>query len=76
VLGRDREHAAQLVERLRGRTSATAYARQHNAGTAAEHVARYRDLAEQGVTTVFVAPADLAGPDEVERFAPIVAAFR
>jgi alkanesulfonate monooxygenase SsuD/methylene tetrahydromethanopterin reductase-like flavin-dependent oxidoreductase (luciferase family) len=75
VLGRDREHAAQLVERLRGRVSAVAYARQHHAGTASEHVARYRTLAEHGVDTVFVAFPDLTGPDEVERFASVAAAF-
>jgi alkanesulfonate monooxygenase SsuD/methylene tetrahydromethanopterin reductase-like flavin-dependent oxidoreductase (luciferase family) len=75
VIGRDREHAAQLVERLRGRTSAVAYARQHSAGTADEHVTRYRRLAEAGVDTVFVALPDLAGADEVERLAPVTAAF-
>ena len=76
VLGRDREHAAQLVERLRGRTAAGAYARRHNAAPPAEHIARYRDLAAQGVSTVFVAPADLAGPDEVARFTSVLDAFR
>jgi alkanesulfonate monooxygenase SsuD/methylene tetrahydromethanopterin reductase-like flavin-dependent oxidoreductase (luciferase family) len=75
VLGRDREHAAQLVERLRGRTSAVAYARAHHAGTASEHVARYRTLADHGADTVFVALPDLVGVDEVERFGPVIAAF-
>lgn len=76
VLGRDREHAAQLVERLRGRTSAIAYARQHHAGTAAEHAARYRELARHGVDTVFVALPDLSSADEVERFGAVMAALR
>jgi hypothetical protein len=75
VVGRDREHAAQLVERLRGRTAAVAYARQHCAGTAGEHITRYGALADLGVDTVFVALPDLTGPDEVERFAPVPAAF-
>jgi alkanesulfonate monooxygenase SsuD/methylene tetrahydromethanopterin reductase-like flavin-dependent oxidoreductase (luciferase family)/predicted kinase len=75
VVGRDREHAAQLVERLRGRTPALTYARAHSAGTIGEHVSRYRTLAERGVRTVFVALPDLAGPDDVARFAPVVAAF-
>jgi hypothetical protein len=75
LLGRDREHTAQLVERLRGRTAAAAYARRHSAGTVDEHVARYRELAAQGVSAVFVAPPDLAGPDEVSRFAPVISAF-
>ena len=76
VLGRDREHTAALVERLRGRSTATAYAGAHHAGTAADHVQRYRELARAGVSTVFVAPADFAGPDEVARFAPVIAAAR
>jgi alkanesulfonate monooxygenase SsuD/methylene tetrahydromethanopterin reductase-like flavin-dependent oxidoreductase (luciferase family)/predicted kinase len=76
VLGHDREHVAQLVERLRGRTAAAAYARQHHAGTSAEHVQRYRGLATRGVDTVFVALPDLAGPDEVTRFGDVIAAFR
>jgi hypothetical protein len=75
VVGRDREHAAQLVERLRGRVSAAAYARQHNAGTPAEHVERYRTLAGSGVDTIFVALPDLSGPDEIERFAAVIAPF-
>jgi alkanesulfonate monooxygenase SsuD/methylene tetrahydromethanopterin reductase-like flavin-dependent oxidoreductase (luciferase family)/predicted kinase len=75
IVGRDREHVAALVERLRGRTPAAGYARRHHAGVAAEHVGRYRLLAERGVSTVFVALPDLAGPDDVLRLAPIVAGF-
>ncbi len=75
VVGRDREHAADLVERLRGRTSAAAYARQHHAGTAADHVGRYRLLAERGVRTAFVSLPDLSGPEDVLRLAPVAAAF-
>jgi alkanesulfonate monooxygenase SsuD/methylene tetrahydromethanopterin reductase-like flavin-dependent oxidoreductase (luciferase family) len=76
VIGADREQVAAIVERLRGRTSAAAYARQHHAGTAPDHVGRYRLLAERGVSTVFVALPDLAGPDDIERLAPVIAAFR
>ena len=76
VVGRDREHVALLVERLRGRKAAAAYARQHHAGLVADHVARYRELSGLGVSTVFVALPDLAGPDDVERLAPVVAALR
>jgi alkanesulfonate monooxygenase SsuD/methylene tetrahydromethanopterin reductase-like flavin-dependent oxidoreductase (luciferase family)/predicted kinase len=75
VVGRDREHAARLVESLRGRVSAAAFARRHHAGVAADHVGRYRLLAERGVSTVFVSLPDLAGPDELARFAPIAASF-
>jgi alkanesulfonate monooxygenase SsuD/methylene tetrahydromethanopterin reductase-like flavin-dependent oxidoreductase (luciferase family) len=75
VIGRDRDHAGVLVEQLRGRTSAAAYARAHHAGTADDHIGRYRLLAERGVSTVFVALPDLAGPDDILRLAPIAAAF-
>jgi alkanesulfonate monooxygenase SsuD/methylene tetrahydromethanopterin reductase-like flavin-dependent oxidoreductase (luciferase family)/predicted kinase len=75
VLGDDREHVARLVERLRGRTGAAVYAARHHAGTAAEHVRRYRSLVDDGVCTVFVSPADLTGPDDVARWAPVAAAL-
>ena len=75
VVGRDREHAAALVERLRGRTTAAAFARRHHAGTAGQHVDRYRLLAARGVHWVFVALPDLAGPGDVLRLAPVTRAF-
>ena len=65
VVGRDRDDVWHRVERLRGRTPAAAYARRHHAGTAQQHRARYADLAERGVRTVFVAIADLTGPDDL-----------
>jgi alkanesulfonate monooxygenase SsuD/methylene tetrahydromethanopterin reductase-like flavin-dependent oxidoreductase (luciferase family)/predicted kinase len=76
VVGRDREDAAQQVERLRGRTAAAAYARAHHAGVAEDHADRYRALAQLGVSTVFVALPGLAGADDLERLAPVVAALR
>ncbi len=75
VIGRDREHAAAIVERLRGGTAAAAFARRHHAGTADEHIGRYRLLADRGVQTVFVSLPDLAGPEDVLRLAPVAAAF-
>ena len=75
VIGTDREHAASIVERLRGRASAAAYARQHHAGTLDDHIGRYRLLAQRGVGTVFVSLPDLAGPQDVIRLAPLAAAF-
>jgi alkanesulfonate monooxygenase SsuD/methylene tetrahydromethanopterin reductase-like flavin-dependent oxidoreductase (luciferase family)/predicted kinase len=75
VIGRDREHAASIVDRLRGRTGAAAFARRHHAGTADEHIGRYRLLADRGVRTVFVSLPDLAGPEDVLRLAPVAAAF-
>jgi alkanesulfonate monooxygenase SsuD/methylene tetrahydromethanopterin reductase-like flavin-dependent oxidoreductase (luciferase family)/predicted kinase len=73
VIGRSREHVAALVERLRGRSDAVAFARRHHAGLAADHLARYRQLAERGVSTIFVALPDLTGPDDVGRLAPVIA---
>ena len=75
IIGRSREEAAALVERLRGRSDAVAFARRHHAGLAADHVARYRQLAERGVSTIFVALPDLAAPDDVGRLAPVIAAL-
>ena len=62
VIGRDREHAGSIVEKLRGRTTAAAFAQRHHAGTADDHIGRYRLLAERGVRTIFVSLPDLAGP--------------
>ena len=75
VIGRDRSDAAAMVEKLRGRTTAAAFARSHHAGTAEDHIGRYRLLADRGVTTVFVALPDLTGPADVLRLAPVAAAF-
>ena len=75
VIGRDREHAAAIVEKLRGRSSAAVFAARHHAGLASDHIDRYRQLAGRGVSTVFVALPDLAGPDDVGRLAPVIAAL-
>ena len=76
VVGGDREQVATLVERLRGRQSAADYAQRHHAATIPDQVTRYRELARRGVSTVFLALPDLAGPDEVARAGRVVAAFR
>ena len=73
VVGRDREDTWARVERLRGGTAASAYARRTNAGTPAEQRDRYGALADRGVDTVFLAVGDLEGPDDVERLAPLLA---
>jgi alkanesulfonate monooxygenase SsuD/methylene tetrahydromethanopterin reductase-like flavin-dependent oxidoreductase (luciferase family)/predicted kinase len=75
VVGRDREDAASIVEKLRGRTTAAVFAQRHHAGTAEDHIGRYRLLAERGVRTVFVSLPDLTGPEDVLRLAPVAAAF-
>jgi alkanesulfonate monooxygenase SsuD/methylene tetrahydromethanopterin reductase-like flavin-dependent oxidoreductase (luciferase family)/predicted kinase len=76
VIGEDRAHAAEIVERLRGRTAAATFARRHHSGTAEDHLGRYRLLAERGVSTVFVSLPDLTGPEDVLRLAPLATAFR
>ena len=76
VIGNDRDHAAGIVEKLRGRTPAAAFARRHHSGTAPDHIGRYRLLAERGVSTVFLSLPDLADPEDVLRLAPVTAAFR
>ncbi|RHW25603.1 LLM class flavin-dependent oxidoreductase [Nocardioides immobilis] len=73
VVGHDRDDAWRRVERLRGRTAAATYAARHHAGTAATHAERYEKLAGEGVETVFLALADLSGPEDLERLAPLLA---
>jgi F420-dependent oxidoreductase-like protein len=46
------------------------------AASVAEHVGRYRELAEAGVQTAIVALSDARGPESVTRFADVIAAFR
>ncbi|MGS0683639.1 LLM class flavin-dependent oxidoreductase [Nakamurella sp. GG22] len=75
IVGDDPDEVGRLVEAHRGRTSATAYAAAHHAGTVERHIERYRGLADLGVHTVFVSFPNLAGPAEVERFAAVTQAF-
>ena len=63
------------MEKLRGNTGAAVFARRHHAGTAGDHIGRYRLLAERGVRTVFVSLPDLVGPEDILRLAPLAAAF-
>jgi len=44
--------------------------------TVEDHVGHYRQLAEAGVQTAIVNLPDLDGPQTVEAFAPVIAAFR
>jgi alkanesulfonate monooxygenase SsuD/methylene tetrahydromethanopterin reductase-like flavin-dependent oxidoreductase (luciferase family)/predicted kinase len=76
VIGADREDAALRVERLRGRTPAAVYAARHHAAPAVDHAQRYFELADLGVSTIFVALPDLAGADDLARCTPLLAALR
>jgi alkanesulfonate monooxygenase SsuD/methylene tetrahydromethanopterin reductase-like flavin-dependent oxidoreductase (luciferase family)/predicted kinase len=75
IVGTDREHVASQVERLRGRIGATAFGRRHHAGVAADQVARYRELAGRGVSTVFVALPGRTSADDLALMAPVIRAF-
>jgi alkanesulfonate monooxygenase SsuD/methylene tetrahydromethanopterin reductase-like flavin-dependent oxidoreductase (luciferase family) len=75
VIGADRAAVARSVERLRGRVSATAYARTHHAGTVRRQIERYEELAARGVSTVFVALPDLREPGDLAPLAELAAAF-
>jgi alkanesulfonate monooxygenase SsuD/methylene tetrahydromethanopterin reductase-like flavin-dependent oxidoreductase (luciferase family)/predicted kinase len=75
IVGSSPDDVARLVEAHRGRVSARAYAAAHFAGTVETHIARYRQLAERGVHTVFVSFPNLTGPAEIDRFAPVLDAF-
>ena len=76
VIGTDREDIAVRVERLRGRTPAAVFAARHHAALAVDHARRYRELADLGVRTIFVALPDLAGADDLARCVPLLAALR
>ena len=69
---------SELAARLRpGRASPARYAASVNAATVDDHVGRFRTLAEAGVQTAIVRLADLGrDPGAIERFAPVIAAFR
>ncbi|MEO1061523.1 MAG: TIGR03560 family F420-dependent LLM class oxidoreductase [Actinomycetota bacterium] len=47
-----------------------------NAGTTDEHIGRFRRLAESGVQEAIVSLPDVGLPGSVERFAPVIEAFR
>jgi alkanesulfonate monooxygenase SsuD/methylene tetrahydromethanopterin reductase-like flavin-dependent oxidoreductase (luciferase family)/predicted kinase len=76
VIGTDREDVAVRVERLRGRLTAAVYGARHHAAPAVDHAQRYRELAQLGVRTIFVALPDLFGADDLARCAPLLAALR
>lgn len=75
IVGADPDDVARLVERHRGRATATTYSSAHHAGIPEAHVARYAALAAKGVDTVFVSLPNLSGPAEVDRFAGVIAPF-
>jgi F420-dependent oxidoreductase-like protein len=77
LVGRDDRDVATKVEAGRPRhRSAEQYAATVHAGTVADQVGRFRELAEAGVSEVMVRLPDIADPAAVTRFGEVVAAFR
>ncbi|HEY0699825.1 MAG TPA: hypothetical protein VGD43_18685, partial [Micromonospora sp.] len=80
LVGTPDAEVARAVDRLRPRrTAAARYAASVHAGTTADHVGRFRELAEAGAGEVMVRLADLddlTDPAPVARMAPVIAAFR
>ena len=74
LVGADDAHVRELVERRRPRgRRAAAFVASVNAGTVEDHVGRFRQLAEAGVSEVVVRLAD---PRSLEPMAAVIAAFR
>jgi alkanesulfonate monooxygenase SsuD/methylene tetrahydromethanopterin reductase-like flavin-dependent oxidoreductase (luciferase family) len=77
LVGRDASDVGALVERLRPRRQGgERYAASVNAGTVADHIGRFRALADAGVQSAIVSFPDLGDPDPVERFGAVIDAFR
>jgi alkanesulfonate monooxygenase SsuD/methylene tetrahydromethanopterin reductase-like flavin-dependent oxidoreductase (luciferase family) len=77
LVGRTDADVAALVDRLRPRNrSAAAYAAGVHAGTVADHVGRFRELADAGVGEVMVRLPDLTDPAPFAAFSEVVGAFR
>ncbi|MEV0568075.1 hypothetical protein [Dactylosporangium sp. NPDC050588] len=73
LVAADDRHLADLVERRRGRRSREAYAREADAGTVADHVGRFRQLADAGVREAMVRLPD---PECLAPTAEVMSAFR
>ncbi|MBO3744657.1 TIGR03560 family F420-dependent LLM class oxidoreductase [Streptosporangiaceae bacterium NEAU-GS5] len=77
LVGESDHHVAELVERLRPRRQDPArYAASVNAGTAQDHIGRFRELAEAGVREVMIRLPDLTDPAPLDRMAKVISAFR
>ncbi|MCI0688099.1 MAG: TIGR03560 family F420-dependent LLM class oxidoreductase [Sporichthyaceae bacterium] len=77
LVGTDDAHVRALVDRLRPRRQDPArYAAAVHAGTVADHVGRFRELAEAGASEVMVRLPDLTDAEPVERMGKVITAFR
>ncbi len=77
LVGRTDAEVAALVDRLKPRNRpAATYAAGVHAGTVADQVGRFRDLADAGVSEVMVRLPDLTGPAPLAAFSDVIGAFR
>ena len=65
------------VDRLRpSNATSDAFAARVNAGTAEDHIGRFRNLTEAGVHTAIINMPDLSSTEPITAFAPVIEAFR
>lgn len=77
LIGADDRALASSIDRLRPpRQAPAAYAAAVNAGTVADHVGRFRELAEAGAREVMIRLPDLTDPTSLDRAAEVITAFR
>lgn len=77
MTGTDRASLDRAIERVRPPSmTPEAFAARVGAGSVDDQIGRFRQFAEAGVHTAIVNMPDLESPDPVERFAPVIAAFR
>jgi hypothetical protein len=76
LVARDESDLQSRVAALKPNAqSAAQFAASVNGGLPADHIGRFRELAEAGVQTAIVSLAGLAGPDDVTQFGSIIDAF-
>lgn len=77
LVGADDGQVTSLVEKHRPqRQDPARYAAEVNAGTVEDHIGRFRELAESGVSEVMVRLPDLTDAEPLSRMAKVIAAFR
>lgn len=76
VCAPDRDALSDRVEALRGTETAEGWMARTNAGTVEDHIGRFRAMTEAGVQEAIVSLRDLGHAGAVERFAPVIDAFR
>jgi F420-dependent oxidoreductase-like protein len=77
LVGRDDDHVAQLVDRVRGRgVSRPKAASGLNAGTVDDHIGRFRALVDVGVKEAVVRVPDPLDSSVMEQMTTVIGAFR